>query len=87
MGALALKAIAFMEKHVPGQGIRIGAQAGVDKCYESLGFQAAKNVYDKGGIAHIDVLQPAVSVAGFAVRLSAQVKVHPLTRSAATLTP
>ena len=87
MGALVAEAIAITEKHFPGQGIRIGAQAGVEKCYESLGFQAAEDVYDKGGIAHIDVLQPAVSVAGFAVRLSAQVKVHPLTRSAATLTP
>lgn len=87
MGALVAEAIAFTEKHFPGPGIRIGAQAGVEKFYESLGFQAAGAVYDKDGIAHIDVLQSAASVTGFAVRLSAQVKVHPLARSAASLTP
>ncbi len=62
MGALVAEAIAITEKHFPGQGIRIGAQAGVEKFYESLGFQAAGEVYDEDGIAHIDVLQPAASL-------------------------
>ena len=61
------EAIAFKEKHFPGQGIRIGAQAGFGKFYESRGFQAAGDVYDEDDIAHIDMLKPAVSVAGFAV--------------------
>jgi len=62
LGSLVAEAIAFKEKHIPGPGIRIDAQAGVEKFYESLGFQAAGDVYDKDGIAHITVLQPAASV-------------------------
>lgn len=62
MGALVAEAIAFTEKHFPGTGIPIGAHAGVEKFYGSLGFQAVVDVYAEDGIAHINVLKPAASV-------------------------
>ncbi len=65
--ALVAEAIAFTEKHFPGQGIRIGAQAHLEKFYGSLGFQAAGDVYDDDGIPHIDMLKPAASTGSAAV--------------------
>lgn len=65
--ALVAEAIAFTEKHFPGQGIRIGAQAHLEQFYGSFGFQAVGAVYDEDGIAHIDMLKPAARFAGPAV--------------------
>lgn len=58
--ALVAEAIAFTELHFPGQGIRIGAQARLEKFYASLGFHTVSDVYDDDGIDHIDMLKPAV---------------------------
>lgn len=58
--ALMTEAVAFTEKTFPGQGIRIGAQAHLQKFYESLGFQAIGDVYDDDGIPHIDMVKPAI---------------------------
>ena len=58
--ALMSEAIAFTEKTFPGLGIRIGAQAHLQKFYSSLGFEPAGEVYDEDGIPHIDMLKPAV---------------------------
>ncbi|CAM5414111.1 MULTISPECIES: GNAT family N-acetyltransferase [Alcaligenes] len=58
--ALVAEAIRFTEAHYPGAGIRIGAQAHLQKFYGSLGFQPAGEIYDEDGIAHIDMVKAAV---------------------------
>lgn len=60
--ALVAEAIAFTEARYPGSGIRIGAQAHLQKFYGSLGFQPVGEVYDDDGIDHIEMLKPAVAV-------------------------
>lgn len=62
--ALVAEAIAFTEAHYPGAGIRIGAQARLQTFYASLGFQPVGDVYDDTGIAHIDMVKPAVMADG-----------------------
>lgn len=57
--ALVAEAIRFTEAQFPGQGIRIGAQAHLQKFYGSLGFEPVGEVYDEDGIAHIDMVKPA----------------------------
>lgn len=56
---LVAEAIAFTERQWPGQGIRIGAQAHLQRFYGSLGFQAVGDVYDEDGIPHVDMVKPA----------------------------
>lgn len=58
--ALMTEAVAFTEKTFPGQGIRIGAQAHLQKFYESLGFQTVSDVYDDDGIPHLDMVKPSM---------------------------
>ena len=58
--ALVAEAIRFTEAHYPGAGIRIGAQAHLQKFYGSLGFEPVSKVYDEDGIPHIDMLKPSV---------------------------
>lgn len=60
--ALVAEAIRFTEAHYPGTGIRIGAQAHLQKFYGSLGFEPVGDIYDEDGIPHIDMLKPAVTV-------------------------
>jgi ElaA protein len=55
---LVAQAIAFTEERFPGQGIRIGAQAHLQKFYGSLGFLPVGDVYDEDGIPHIDMHKP-----------------------------
>lgn len=57
--ALVAEAISFTERHFPGAGIQIGAQAHLEKFYGSFGFQAAGAVYDEDGIPHVDMVKPA----------------------------
>lgn len=42
----------------PGQPIRIGAQAHLEKFYEQVGFKKASDPYDEDGILHIEMLRP-----------------------------
>jgi ElaA protein len=56
---LVAEAIAFTERQWPGQSIRIGAQAHLQRFYGSLGFQAVGDVYDEDGIPHVDMVKPA----------------------------
>jgi ElaA protein len=42
--------------------IRIGAQQHLQRFYASLGFVVASDVYDEDGIAHIEMLRPAIAV-------------------------
>ncbi len=58
--ALVAEAIRFTEVHYPGTGIRIGAQAHLQKFYGSLGFQPVGEIYDEDGIPHIDMVKAAV---------------------------
>lgn len=44
---------------VPGAPIRIGAQAHLERFYESFGFRRASELYDEDGIPHIEMLRPA----------------------------
>lgn len=60
--ALVAEAIRFTEAHYPGAGIRIGAQAHLQKFYGSLGFEPVGEIYDEDGIAHIDMVKAAVVV-------------------------
>lgn len=55
--ALVAEAIAFTEKTYPGAGIRIGAQAQLQKFYGELGFRPVGGVYDDDGIPHIDMVK------------------------------
>lgn len=57
--ALMTEAIAFTEKNFPGTGIRISAQAYLQKFYESLGFQALGDTYDEDHIPHIEMVKAA----------------------------
>jgi ElaA protein len=41
----------------PGQRIRIGAQAHLEKFYGSFGFKAVGAPYDEDGIAHLEMLR------------------------------
>lgn len=57
---LVAEAIRFTEAHYPGAGIRIGAQAHLQKFYGSLGFEPVGEIYDEDGIPHIDMVKAAV---------------------------
>lgn len=61
--ALMAESVAFTEKTFPGEGIRIGAQAHLQKFYGSLGFEPAGDVYDEDGIPHIIMVKAPVLAA------------------------
>ncbi|WP_336579533.1 GNAT family N-acetyltransferase [Alcaligenes sp. CHO6] len=62
--ALVAEAIRFTHAQYPGEDIRIGAQAHLQKFYGSLGFEPVGEIYDEDGIAHIDMVKPATPVDG-----------------------
>lgn len=62
--ALVAQAVAFTEDRFPGQGIRIGAQAHLQKFYGAFGFEPVGDTYDEDGILHIDMVRPAGNAAG-----------------------
>ena len=43
----------------PGRGIRISAQAHLDKFYGSFGFQGVGQAYQEDNILHLEMLRPA----------------------------
>ncbi|MGC4044204.1 MAG: GNAT family N-acetyltransferase [Armatimonas sp.] len=55
---LVSQGIAQCEGLYPNAGIRISAQAHLEKFYGSLGFQTVSDVYDEDGIPHIEMLCP-----------------------------
>ena len=57
--ALMLQGLAACEAAWPGQGIRISAQAHLQRFYGSLGFQPMGEVYLEDDIPHIEMLRPA----------------------------
>ena len=42
----------------PGQAIRIGAQARLEKFYNDFGFEKASDMYMEDGIPHIEMVRP-----------------------------
>jgi len=57
--ALVAEAIRFSEATFSGQDIKIGAQAYLQRFYESLGFRAVSDLYDEDGIPHMKMLRAA----------------------------
>ncbi|NVJ53821.1 MAG: GNAT family N-acetyltransferase [Campylobacteraceae bacterium] len=55
--SLMNEAIRFTEEQFPNMGIKIGAQVYLQNFYESLGFEAASEIYDEDGIPHIDMIK------------------------------
>ena len=59
---LMLESLRRAETLWPGQPIRIGAQARLERFYVALGFVTASAPYDEDGIEHIEMLRPASRV-------------------------
>jgi ElaA protein len=53
---LIREALARADKLWPGQAIRIGAQAHLDRFYGDFGFIVASEPYDEDGIMHVEML-------------------------------
>lgn len=56
---LIAEGIRQLERIYPGQAIRIGAQAYLEKFYGSFGFQTVTDVYLEDDIPHLDMVRPA----------------------------
>jgi ElaA protein len=54
---LMARAVARCEERFPGQPIRIGAQAYLERFYGSFGFVKASDEYMEDGIPHIEMLR------------------------------
>jgi ElaA protein len=57
--ALVVEGIARCLSAWPGQGIRISAQAHLERFYASLGFETVGAPYDEDRIPHVEMLRPA----------------------------
>jgi len=55
---LMREAVARAEALWPGQAIRIGAQAHLERFYNEFGFEKASEPYMEDGIAHIEMVRP-----------------------------
>ena len=56
--ALMREGLARCARAWPGQGIRISAQAHLERFYGALGFQAVGSPYDEDGIPHLQMFRP-----------------------------
>jgi ElaA protein len=56
---LVQRGIDFNRRQWPGAGIKIGAQAHLEKFYLSCGFETVSPVYDEDGIPHLKMLLKA----------------------------
>jgi ElaA protein len=54
---LLARGIECAERQHPGHRIRIGAQAYLERFYQSFGFKTISEPYDEDGIMHIDMLR------------------------------
>jgi ElaA protein len=52
---LVAEALRFLEERWPRQDVVIGAQAYLESFYGSFGFRRESDLYDDGGIPHIDM--------------------------------
>lgn len=50
--------LGYLEAHAPGRPVRLGAQRHLEGFYASLGFARTSDVYDDGGIPHVDMERP-----------------------------
>jgi len=55
---LMAESLVHAAKLWPGQAIRIGAQARLEKFYNEFGFAKASDVYIEDGIPHIEMIRP-----------------------------
>lgn len=55
---LMAESLAQAAKLWPGQAIRIGAQARLERFYNDFGFTKASDVYIEDGIPHIEMIRP-----------------------------
>jgi ElaA protein len=58
---LVRRVIAHSARLHPGQGIRISAQARLERFYAELGFEPVGETYLEDGIPHLEMLRPASS--------------------------
>lgn len=54
---LVARALQRLDAGFPGEPVRIGAQARLQRFYERFGFEVASGVYLEDGIAHIEMLR------------------------------
>jgi ElaA protein len=54
---LLARGIECAERQHPGHRIRIGAQAYLERFYQSFGFKTISEPYDEDGIMHVDMLR------------------------------
>ena len=59
---LVRRAVAEAEALFPGQGIRISAQAHLQRFYGAFGFLAVGDEYMEDGIPHIEMLRPPATI-------------------------
>ncbi|HTD05013.1 GNAT family N-acetyltransferase [Undibacterium sp.] len=57
--ALIAEGIRQLERIYPGQAIRIGAQAYLEKFYGAFGFKTVTEIYLEDDIPHLDMVRPA----------------------------
>ncbi|MEL7462640.1 MAG: GNAT family N-acetyltransferase [Pseudomonadota bacterium] len=50
--------LGYLEAHAPRRSVRLGAQRQLEGFYASLGFARTSDVYDDGGIPHVDMERP-----------------------------
>ncbi|MEX0618940.1 MAG: GNAT family N-acetyltransferase [Pseudohongiellaceae bacterium] len=62
--SLTEQAIVLCNEHYPGRAIRISAQQYLERFYQSLGFASVSKPYLEDGIPHLEMLRPALNVAG-----------------------
>lgn len=54
---LVARALAYVDERHPAHGIRISAQAHLERFYHSFGFEIASAPYPEDGIPHIEMLR------------------------------
>lgn len=57
--ALVAEGMAGCDRLWPGRGVRISAQAHLERFYNGFGFERVGDVYDEDGIAHVQMLRSA----------------------------
>ena len=57
------RAIEKCGRSYPGYAIRIAAQTYLERYYRQFGFRAVGAPYEEDGIAHVDMIRPAETVA------------------------
>ena len=55
------RALARLDAQFPGDGVRIGAQARLERFYTSFGFSVDSAPYVEDGILHVEMSRPAVA--------------------------